>query len=802
MLFSCLPPCSPKDLHRLRALRDLRSHIWSRLCLVALVVSALPRGSALAAPDFHKDAPKFFDAYCTDCHDGATSKGGINLEKANPLMAGKEQTDLWTRIFDRVAKGEMPPPKKDQPSNAERERFLADAKPRLLTADRARREVVQRRLNRTEYENTVRDLLLIDIDLKHYLPEDQQAGGFDNNGDVLALSTEQMQGYLEAARAAVDAAIVTTERPKTETHLVDSLSEVQKYIDSGEYGYEDGRIVSFVTNNSDYSKISTRAKRTTARGKYRFRFQAAAHNTPDLGFFTLSASNFAGVGAKSVNLGYFEVGPIPKAFEVEALLDAKMAIQFFPLGLPGYIKKEPGKKYPGVGIGPIEVTGPLIEQWPPASHARLLGNVNLSTATIADAEAILRRFTPRAFRRPVTHDETARYVALVQKSLDARKPFLESLRVGLVAVLCSPNFIYLRENARPGTTRVSEHELASRLSYFLWSSMPDDTLFAAIESGALRQADGLKLQTERMLKDPKAAAFVTNFTGQWLRLRQINDTVPDKKLYKKFDELLQMSMVREGEGFFGEILTQNLPITDLLDSRWAMLNQRLAEHYGVPGIKGVELRKVELPKESPRGGVLTQAGVLKVTANGTTTSPVLRGVWVLENILGQPTPPPPPNTGGIEPDIRGAETIREQLDKHRNVEACMSCHRKIDPPGFALESFDPIGDYRDQYLRWVVHNEEKGYGTVKPGAKVDASGQLLSGEKFEDIRAFKKLLLAQKDQFAHCLTEKLLTYGLGREMGFSDRAAIDAISQSVAKQGGGLRSLIQAIVQSETFATR
>ncbi len=271
---------------------------------------------------------------------------------------------------------------------------------------------------------------------------------------------------------------------------------------------------------------------------------------------------------------------------------------------------------------------------------------------------------------------------------------------------------------------------------------------------------------------------------------------------KKFDELLQVSMVREGEGFFRQLLTENLPITNILDSDWAMLNQRLAEHYGVPGVHGLALRKVKLPSNSVRGGVLTQAGVLKVTANGTTTSPVLRGVWVLENILGQPVPPPPPNTGGIEPDIRGAETIREQLDKHRHEESCMVCHVKIDPPGFALESFDPIGDFRENYLRWIVHNEEKGYGSVKPGAPVDPSGKLATGEPFGDIREFKKLLLARSDAFAHCLAEKLLTFGLGREMGFSDRDAVDAIVKQTTEGGGGLRTLIHAIIESETFAQR
>lgn len=261
-------------------------------------------------------------------------------------------------------------------------------------------------------------------------------------------------------------------------------------------------------------------------------------------------------------------------------------------------------------------------------------------------------------------------------------------------------------------------------------------------------------------------------------------------------------MVWESEGFFRQLIQDDLPIVNLLDSNWAMLNQRLAEHYGIPGVHGMTVRKTPLPPNSVRGGVLTQAGVLKVTANGTTTSPVLRGVWVLASVLGQTTPPPPPNAGGIEPDIRGATTIREQLDKHRHVESCSVCHRKIDPPGFALESFDPIGEYREKYLRWNVTNAEKGWGNVQQGAKVDASGKLATGETFDDIRQFKKLLVARQDDFARCLTGKLLTYGLGREMGFSDRDAIAAIIKQADAHDRGLRSLIHAIAESEMFATR
>lgn len=750
-----------------------------------------------------KTTAAFFEKHCLDCHESGTTKGGLNLEKADAAMAAPGQTDIWTHIYDRLAHGEMPPAKKPQPARAEVEQLLAQIRPQLIETDRARREVVQRRLNRTEYENTVHDLLAVDLDLKHFLPEDQQAGGFDNNGDALALSTDQMQGYLLAARAALDAAIVTGEKPKTETWTVDAMSEVEKYIKTGEFGYVDGRILTFVTTpGADYSKISTRAKRPPVRGRYRFKFQAAAHDIPDLGFFTVTASGFAGASVRLRTLGYFEVGTEPKTFEIETVMEAKDALQFFGLGLAGYIKPQPGVLHPGIGFGPVEITGPINDQWPPESTGRVFGGVNPATGAIADAEAILRRFLPQAFRRPVADAEVERYLALVRAKMEAGRGFQESVRAGMIAVLCSPNFLYLREDVRPETRRISDTELASRLSYFLWSTMPDAELLALGAAGKLREPKTLRAQVERMLRDARAEGFITNFTGQWLRLRQINDTTPDKKLYKKFDELLQMSMVREGEGFFRQLLTENLPITNLIDSDWAMLNQRLAQHYGVEGVRGLALQKVKLPAESVRGGVLTQAGVLKVTANGTTTSPVLRGAWVLENIFGQHVPPPPPNTGGIEPDIRGATTIREQLDKHRHVEACMTCHVKIDPPGFALETFDPIGDFREKYLRWVVTNAEKGYGNVQPGAVVDASGKLPTGETFGGIREFKKLMLARSDDFARCLTEKLLVYGLGREMGFSDREAIEAIVARTKKEAGGLRTLVHGIVESETFATR
>ncbi len=402
---------------------------------------------------------------------------------------------------------------------------------------------------------------------------------------------------------------------------------------------------------------------------------------------------------------------------------------------------------------------------------------------------------------PPNDEELSRYLSLVKGRLAAGRPFEASLRAGLAAVLCSPNFLYLREDLGEAKNEISDDELASRMSYFLWSSMPDDELIECARRKTLHKPEVLHAQVERMLKDPRRNRFISDFTGQWLRLRQIDATMPDPKVYSEFDDFLKFSMVEESQSFFRTLLDEDLSIRNFLDSDFAMLNRRLARHYGIEGVKGVQIKKVSLPKDSVRGGVLTQGAVLKVTANGTTTSPVLRGVWVLENVLGQTVPPPPPNIPGLEPDTRGATTIREQLAKHRDDASCNVCHQHIDPPGFALESFDPAGKYRKQYLRFHVEpqNADKGWGKVVTAGNVDPSGQLSTGEKFADVREFKRLMVQNEERFARCLTEKLMTFALGRELGFSDRDNVDGVLKKSAAKGRGLRTLVHAIIESPAF---
>lgn len=783
-------------------IRSSRLPLRVILALASLAAMVLSGRSMSAAEEVDPAALPFLARHCQTCHDATTKEGGLDLLSVSATLADRTAIDRWTRLYDRVARGEMPPASEPRPTAEERDRFLAAIEAPLKAADRRRREVVQRRLNRVEYENTVRDLLQIDVDLKHLLPADQQAGGFDNNGEALAISAELMAQYLAAAETALDAAIVHGDQPKQTTFTVDPGSEVKKDIPRF-FTLVDGRTVIHTTDKGNYSKLSSREKRTPVAGRYRFRFEAATHNTPEPIVFSARVSDFHGLGATNIDLGYHEATATPKTFEIEAKVGERSAIQFFLLGLTTWINDVSQGKHPGVGFGPVEITGPLYSEWPPASHRQLIGDVNLKSGTLDDATRILTAFVPRAFRRPATDAEIARYVGLVKSRLDAHRPFEASLRASLAAVLCSPNFLYLCEPRADERAAISDIELASRLSYFLWSSLPDGPLLDAAYQGTLHQPEVLRAQVDRMLADPRRERLIADFTGQWLRLREIDATTPDPKLYPEFDDYLKHSMVEESRGFFRTLLLEDLPVRNFLDSDFAMLNARLGEHYGIDGVRGVAVEKTSLPADSLRGGALTQAAVLKVTANGTSTSPVLRGVWVLENFLGERVPPPPPNAGGIEPDIRGATTIRQQLDKHRHVESCNVCHRQIDPPGFALESFDPIGKFRKQYIRYHVEpqNAEHGWGKVVPAGEVDPSGVLATGERFADLRELKTLLVRNESRFARCLAEKLMTFALGRELGFSDREAADAVLKQHAAAGGGLKSLVHAIVASPAFVT-
>ena len=456
------------------------------------------------------------------------------------------------------------------------------------------------------------------------------------------------------------------------------------------------------------------------------------------------------------------------------------------------------------GSAGIAVESLVVERIYPVLETRELRQRLFGKLKIKDGELISRRpesdlkkimntFAERAYRRPVSTSEIEPYYAFAKEALDSSGSLLKAVQAGYRAILSSHRFVYFAED--PG--KLDDYSIATRLSYFLWSCPPDEALLLHARRKRLSRPRYLKAQVERMLNDPKAEAFVRNFADSWLELRDINFTTPDAKLYPEFDNILLDSMLDETHMFLQHMIEENLSVTNVIDSDFAMLNERLANHYGLEFGTETGLRKVPLSKDQHRGGIITQASVLKVTANGTTTSPIVRGVWLMERILGKHIPPPPDQVPAIEPDIRGAISIRDQLDKHRSIESCMTCHRKIDPPGFALENYDVIGGWREHYR--AIDPDEKKWSN---GPLVDASYQMPDGQSFQNITGFKKLALSDPEQIARNLVNQVMTYATGAEIEFADRREIDQIVEVLAEDGYGFRSLIHAVTQSDIFLSK
>jgi hypothetical protein len=403
-----------------------------------------------------------------------------------------------------------------------------------------------------------------------------------------------------------------------------------------------------------------------------------------------------------------------------------------------------------------------------------------------------------ALRRPASTDEIEPYVHLVEQRLAAKECFEDAMRRAYVAILTSAAFLFHPSDAAPDQTA-----LASRLAYWLWDSPPDEPLLSAAASGRLADPAVLRAEVDRLLADPRSRRFIDDFTDQWLELRRLDETMPDRDLYPEYSILLHEGMAAEPRAFIREALDKDLPIAALLDPDFAMLTQRLAEHYGIKGVEGAEVRRVALPPESPRGGLLGQAAIHKLTANGTTTSPVKRGVWVMDRLFGERPPPPPANVMAIEPDTRGTTTVREQLARHRDVAACAGCHSKIDPPGFALESFDPVGGFRDRYRTAGKGDDPPERSRVvwpvayRLGPTVDASGSLPDGYAFDGITGLKRHLAEDPRRLARGFIHHMACYATGAEIGYADRRVVDAILDAAAPSGYGLRSLVHGLAASE-----
>lgn len=521
-------------------------------------------------------------------------------------------------------------------------------------------------------------------------------------------------------------------------------------------------------------------------------------------------------------IGVFEAPPeTPEVSELEAFLEKGAMVKLDCMRLPSpmvpamphTIQKTDGG-YPGVAFHWLEVEGPIVKEWPPASYRTLFGDLPLkqtgrhveavSEQPMKDAGTLLAAFMDRVYRRPVAKAEFDRFYQYAKQLLNNEETFTEAMIATYSAVLASPEFLF--HCGQPGD--LDDFALAERLSFFLGESMPDEQLRGLARQGKLRESKTLRAEIDRLLSKPESKRFVKEFLNSWLKLDEINDTGPDRELYPEYagDWWLVNSMVEESRLYFADLIARDQPARNVIDAGYTFLDERLARHYGVPGVFGPSFRRKSLPENSPYGGILTQAAVLKVTANGTVTSPVLRGVYVMERLLGDPPSPPPPSVPAVEPDIRGAATIRELLKKHRADASCASCHNKIDPPGFALESFDVMGRWRENY-RSLTQGSKRIEGVGRSGnefvhyigKKVDASGVTPGGGHFDDILQFKMLLLQDEEAIARNLTEQLLVYATGAPVGFADRDDVSAILEKSQASEFGVRTIIHEIIQSPLF---
>jgi len=797
-----------------------------KACLLATSLFALTAG-AIAGGTLPAIQP-FLDRHCMDCHDGDVRKGGLDLTSLSNDSNDAAAHKKWVRVFDRAANGEMPPVGEDRPTASDLNAFMGSLGGDLSAKHESRKGTVLRRLNRREYQNTLNDLLGVQVNVVDTLPEDGRARGFDNVGEALSISGIQMQRYMEAAELALNAALHQEARPESTVLRATLESERnQTHLGVEWLKRDDGAIVVF--NEGGFPSTVIPDLRAKAAGIYKLRVTGYGYQIDEPVVFSVISGSFDHVAADDLVHSFHEL-PIGKSATVEITLPLRKndGIKISPKGLNGPDGHSPVKdgpaNYPGEGMAlqSVELEGPLLTDWPPRGQTLLLRSnkarevppaqawlarkpgyrpvfVADCTDPLGDSRKALPAFLAAAFRRPLSSADTEPYLALFDSEFAESRDYLSAVRTAAIAALCSPEFLFLHEPA--GT--LNDNRLASRLSYLLTRSAPDAELLAA----RLTEPATLRAQTARLLRSPTLERFIADFTDGWLNLREIEFTTPDKQLYPEYDELLLNSMLRETRRFVTVLVEDNLSLTNLIHSEFAMVNSRLAQHYALPAVGGLELQKVSLPKDSKRGGLLTQASILKVSANGTNTSPIVRGVWVMERLLGLEPQPPPPGTPGVEPDIRGATTLRELLDKHRNSETCNGCHRLIDPPGFALENYDVIGGWREhfrsigdgKFVDLKVHGRKVRY---KLGQPVDAAGEWPTGEKFSNLSEVQRLLLANPDPVVRCVTEKLLTFATGREMGFSDRPEIDRLVAASRARNHTLRDLIHDIVQSPIFLSK
>ena len=803
----------------------------SCIIFVTLLLPALS-----TAAEWKHDLQEFIEESCVSCHDVNTDTQ-LDLESLGYDFENEQVFESWVHVFDRVQRGEMPPASEDQPSKESSQNMLSLLKGELVRVNQARYHTVgrvpSRRLSRQEYEHTLRELLMIGGDLAKYLPPESDSGTFDVVASTQEMSSIHVKGFLKAADVALDEAIQLGAKPKMVHELDYANSRYMKMWferpvrNGGGTVFRAGDDLIMFRGENHNLRSDANGLRFPVAGRYRITVTGSAYQPRSSVTMSLKRQNDV-----QGNSELFAAWDVDETFRTVSAIKYMRPDDYFYVSADELEPAPDGKviynsqpastfKGEGVRVRKVRVEGPLESMWPPQRTQSLFPGVKWESVAngrsyrpimkmshyehIRDAVAAL---APRAFRRPVTEKEITALTNLAIPNLKARRGFIASARVPLRAILVSPEFLFLENETAPEESMLTDYALASRLSYFLWRSPPDEELLQLAADGKLSTPTILAQQVDRMLKHQKKQHFIHDFFDQWLELDQIDATTPDGWLYPEYDDVLRMAMLAETRDFVTHLIDENLPIHNLVDSEFTFLNRRLAEHYGIQGIQGERMRKVSLDASSPRGGILGHASIAKVTANGTVTTPVRRGNFILTKLLGLPPNPPPSDIGSIEPDTRGSTTIREMLAKHQSVETCGVCHRKIDPPGFAMESFDPVGNYRLHY-----RNSEKTGQKLQPGLrfnhvqysvgrKVETSGVTVEGDAFQDIRDYRTLLRKSSEQIARNVVSQLIAFSTGGGIKFCDRDEVERILQATQDDGYPFRDLIHHVVASPLFRNR
>ena len=813
-----------------------------RFCLVfALFILSL---------SVHAELPRtFLKNYCFKCHGPEKQEAHRRFDQLPPAITKLEELESWQEILDQLNLGDMPPEKEKQPAKTEVlaviksiTESIAEAHPRLAGKGQ---HTALRRMNSWEYRHTIGDLLGLNISAwnpAENFPPEVKVDGFDNIGAGLVTSGLLLNHYLSAAAQAIERATHFGPQPEIKTYAQKSpfyfkgkearelpkLFQVDRFRFIPETPYTDLYGRHYRGGHIGFRPLLNQG--VAQSGLYRVRVRAAAidrrhpygktiddFRNGDPLILELTAVDRQGSVTSTGNVSrkrslamvelinekpqwfewdiYMEKGYEPEVRFRNGTTATKRLVRLLATAkdvapeIKPFSEMKPGnersygvlKAYrgPKLRIWEIQIRGPFVKEWPPRGHDLMYGSLKPNDLNREKIRERLRIFAAKAFRRPLRQGELSPIESMVNRKLDEGLEPLQALQLGFQTILCSTSFLYLDENSG----QLNDYALASRLSYFLWSTAPDSELLTLAEQNKLSKSVVLRGQVKRMLRNSKSNRFANNFIRVWLNFDNIGEMPPSKDFKVYYRDNLEVAMRNETQTFFRHVLDHNLSTREFLNADYSFLNRELALHYGIEGIEGNHLRRVSL-KGTPRGGLLGHGSFLTASANGVDTSPVVRGIYMLEKLLGYTPPPPPDDVPDIEPDIRGAKTIREQLAKHREIATCAECHRKIDPFGFALENFDAIGRWRNEY------------GKNMP---IDASGELPNGDAFSTVPEFGKHIIKREGQFSRSLTEKLLTYAIGRELVPSDRPAIDAILREMRQDNKGLRDLIEAVVLSEVF---